>query len=155
MRLWRLSTHGTFDGEGARRVGGRWNRPGTAVIYAAATCALATLEFLAHVDRGRVGRPVHAHFADVPDDAAIERVRDDELPAAWASFPAPDALGEIGTRWAASGSTLLLAVPSAVLGVSPSLVPEERNFLINPAHPDFARVRSRLVPIALDPRIRP
>ena len=37
-----------FNGEGARIYGGRWNRPGTPVVYAAHTRALAALESLAH-----------------------------------------------------------------------------------------------------------
>ncbi len=153
MRLWRISAHGSFDGEGARRLGGRWNRAGTTVIYAAATLALATLEFLVHLDRGRATAAVFAHYADVPEDAAIDRVNEDRLPVGWRAYPAPDTLREIGTAWAVSVSSLLLSVPSAVLHVSPQLVPAERTYLVNPAHADFARVRVRSVKVQLDARM--
>ena len=43
------------------------------------------------------------------------------------------ALRDLGTRWAVSGGTVALRVPSAV-------VPGEQNFLLNPRHPDFARL---------------
>ncbi|MCZ7627554.1 MAG: RES domain-containing protein [Candidatus Methylomirabilis sp.] len=45
MRVWRLCArqHATPDGEGARLFGGRWNPPGTAVVYTSATLSLATL----------------------------------------------------------------------------------------------------------------
>lgn len=152
MRLWRISTHASFDGEGAWRLGGRWSRPGTAVIYAAATFALATLELLVHLDRRRVNASVFAHYADIPDDVPVERVDDARLPPGWDRYPASEALQDIGTRWAAAATTLLLAVPSAVLRLAPALVPEERNYLLNAAHPAFSAVRVRSVRVALDPR---
>jgi RES domain-containing protein len=42
-------------------------------------------------------------------------------------------LRDIGTRWAETGETVVLQLPSAV-------VPEEHNFLVNPRHPDFRRL---------------
>ena len=153
MRLWRLSARATFDGEGARRYGGRWNRPGASVIYAATTLALATLEFLVHLQRGRSPAAVFAHYADVPDDVTIKVLDEPRLPEGWRDHPAPEALQEIGTRWRASASTLLLCVPSAVLRVPPTLVPAERNYLVNPAHAEYGRVRVRSVRLSLDPRM--
>ena len=153
MRLWRISAHPNFDGEGARRFGGRWNRPGTAIVYTAATLALATLEFRVHVDRRRIRARVFAHYADVPDDAGVERVNDDRLPANWRAHPTVDELREIGTRWALAGKSVLLAVPSAILRVDPALVPAERNYLLNPAHAEFGRIRVRSVQVELDPRV--
>lgn len=152
MRLWRISAHAGFDGEGARRLGGRWNRPGTTVIYVAATLALAMLEFLAHVDRKRAPAMVFAHYADVPVDAGIDRLNEDRLPANWRAHPAPDTLRELGTSWVAAGTSVLLAVPSVILRVSPELVPSERNYLLNPAHAEFARIRVGSVKVQLDPR---
>ncbi len=69
MRLWRVSTRDRFDGEGARRFGARWNRPGTPVIYMAATLALAILETLAYARERDVRRRLFAHYVDVPDDS--------------------------------------------------------------------------------------
>lgn len=153
MRVWRISSHQTFDGEGARRFGGRWNRPGTTIVYAAATLALAMLEFRVHFDRRRIRPPVYAHYADVPDDAGVERVSEDRLPANWRAHPTTDELREIGTSWAQAGKSVLLAVPSAILRVDPKLVPAERNYLLNPAHAEFARIRVGAVQIELDPRM--
>lgn len=154
MRLWRVSTHPTFDGEGARRFGGRWNRPGTSVIYCAATLALAMLELLMRLDRDVAPPEVVAYYADVPDEVATERVDAEALPGDWWRYPAPQHLQDLGSSWAASLSSLLLYVPSVVLGVSPQLVAGDRNVVVNPRHPDFPRVRARSVRLRLDPRLR-
>jgi RES domain-containing protein len=53
-----------------------------------------------------------------------------------------------GDAWARSAESLLLVVPSA-------MIPEEPNYLINPAHPAAAQVRvlgSR--PFVYDPRLQ-
>ena len=42
--------HRVFDGEGARRYGGRWNSPGQAVIYAGLSYAISMLERLIHLN---------------------------------------------------------------------------------------------------------
>jgi RES domain-containing protein len=152
MRLWRLSKHAAFDGEGARRHGARWSSPGVAVVYAAASLALAMLEFIVRLDRSRDAGTVFVHYADVPDDASVETLREDRLPNAWDAYPAPVALRDIGTSWALSRASALLSVPSAVLRVNARLVPAERNYLLNPAHPEFARIRVRSVSVQLDPR---
>jgi RES domain-containing protein len=40
---------------------------------------------------------------------------------------------DLGTSWARELRSLVLSIPSA-------LVPEERNAVVNPNHPEFARV---------------
>ncbi len=41
---------------------------------------------------------------------------------------------DFGTDWINSRVAAVLSVPSVI-------VPSERNYLLNPAHPDFARIR--------------
>lgn len=142
-----------FRGELARKYGARWNRPGTDVIYAAATLALATLEFFVHLDRRRIPSQLAAHVAEIPGDVAIERVDLAALPVGWERYPGSVELQDIGTRWAARRSSLLLAVPTAVLPVPRDLIPAEVNYLIDPSHPDFGRVGVRTVRYELDPRM--
>jgi RES domain-containing protein len=122
-----------LSGEGPRLYGGRWNHKGTAVIYAATTRSLATLEYLVHVPLPY--EPLHLSIAAlvIPDDASDEVVLPEELPADWSSYPAPTALADIGTDWVRRGESLILRVPSA-------LVPEEHNVIINPSHSEMARV---------------
>lgn len=86
--------------------------------------------------------------ADIPDDVRVAVVTSDQLPADWRRYPAPDALAALGTRWAGEGATAVLAVPSA-------LIPDERNYLLNPTHPRFEGIRIGPVrPFGLDSRLR-
>ncbi len=151
MRVWRIcrKAHAAFDGEGARRVGGRWNRRGTAVVYASESLALAALEMLVHTAPALLPDDLVAIAAEVPDGIAIEALEAADLPRGWRAYPAPEALADLGSAWAASGRTAVLAVPSAV-------VPRERNFLLHPGHADFRRIRvGRAEPFALDARLAP
>lgn len=70
----------------------------------------------------------------------------DLLPG-WDSNPVPDMTRDIGTNWAKGLTTAVLSVPSAV-------IPRERNYILNPAHPDFARIRfSNPEPFYFDVRL--
>jgi RES domain-containing protein len=134
MRVWRIARecYAPLDGEGARRVGGRWNSPGRPVVYAARAASLAVLEVLAWTDPDDVPDDLRLFEIEVPDDADIESVEISSLPADWTEPGSPACIAA-GDRWLATGNSLALAVPSAVL-------PEERNLLINPRHPDAVRV---------------
>ncbi len=136
----------SFDGEGARLFGGRWNRPGVAVVYASESLSLAALELLVHLERGAA--LAHYVFCRVEfPDSAVEDLPARRLPANWRVSPAPLALQEIGTRWARARRSPVLRVPSAV-------IPLESNFLLNPDHPGFARfVRAGPERFDFDPRL--
>jgi RES domain-containing protein len=120
-------------GVGAREAGGRWNHPGTSVIYAGGTIAIAALEKFVHL-AGVVPPDLVLVRVSLPDGHAAERPALADLPDGWDRLPPGPASMDFGTRWAREGRSLVLHVPSA-------LVREERNAVINPAHPDFGRVR--------------
>jgi len=148
MRVWRISreAYPLLDGEGARRWGARWNSPGTPVVYTAASPSLASLESLVGVDADDVPDDLMLASIDVPDDAPVERLSRDALPAEWQA-PLHERCRAIGDAWVASRRSLVLVVPSAVL-------PEESNYLLNPLHPDIRRcdaVSARR--FAFDPRL--
>jgi RES domain-containing protein len=103
------------------------------MVYTSATLSLAALEFFVNLDRDMEPDHLVAISADLPDDMGIERIDVSNLPASWRRYPAPEELQEVGTVWVARASTAVLSVPSAV-------IPDERNYLLNPAHPDFKRV---------------
>ncbi|MBI2361665.1 MAG: RES family NAD+ phosphorylase [Deltaproteobacteria bacterium] len=149
MRVWRIcsKSHQAFDGAGARRYGGRWNRPGTSVVYTSGSLSLAALEYFVHVDPDIAPDHLIAISADIPDSIEVESIEIANLPSDWRRYPAPEALQDIGTAWVKRGSTPVLAIPSA-------LIPHERNYLINPAHRDFRRIRvNKPAPFHFDPRM--
>jgi len=135
-----------LDGQGARKYGGRWNRPGRPAVYASSSRALAILELLARVDR-EIPADLLLLTINIPDAAPIERLRPDTLPTDWLTHPAPESCRIVGDDWLASAKGLVLAVPSV-------LVPEESNLLLNPEHAKFATVRVVAGrPFSFDPRL--
>jgi RES domain-containing protein len=117
------------------------------VVYTSATLSLAVMELLVHLDDDDLARVYVAVPADIPDTVPVKRVRVVDLPRSWRRYPAPAALPELGGRWAAAGETAVLAVPSAV-------IPHELNYLLNPRHPQFKRIRvGKPEPFAFDPRL--
>ncbi|MGE5345698.1 MAG: RES family NAD+ phosphorylase [Acidithiobacillales bacterium] len=149
MRVWRICRRrfAAFDGEGARIAGGRWNRIGTAVVYTSATLSLAALEYFVNVEASAAPDDLVSIFADIPEDVPTASVEVRDLPRDWRRYPAPDSLRDIGTAWVTRGREAVLSVPSAV-------VPSERNYLINPSHPAFGRIRiGSPQPFSLDLRL--
>ena len=150
-RVWRLCKRryaaSAFDGEGARRYGGRWNPPGVRAVYASETISLATLEALVHVDPADAPTDLVVIPVDIPDDLAVTHVTLRVLPRNWRSAPGPTRLQQVGVNWVRAGKTAVLSVPSV-------LVPQERNYLLNPEHPDFARIKhGRPQPFSIDLRL--
>jgi len=136
LTAWRIVKKGdaasAFDGEGARLFGGRWNSPGVAVVYVASTRSLAVLEMAVHLDRSTL----LASFVLIPcefDKRLVRAVDRGALPARWRRDPPPPELAAIGDGWVKQAQSAVLAIPS-------SIIQEETNFLLNPAHPDFPQL---------------
>ena len=119
-----------FDGEGARLHGGRWNTPGNRMVYAASSRSLAILEIMVNVPSPKLLQKYTIFSIEFPEK--FVNVLDLKLlPTNWRKSPAPSKLQEIGDKWIASKDSVVLAVPSTI-------VPDEPNYLIDPAHPDFS-----------------
>jgi RES domain-containing protein len=153
--VWRIATDtpdytaDDLSGEGARRTGGRWNKAGSALVYASETRALACLETLVHLKASSLPFNRYLVRIDIPDAvwAKAEVQTPDTLPVGWDAEPAGQASIEFGSAWIGRGSACLLVVPSVI-------VAEERNILTNPAHPDYRRLQATKVRRWLyDPRL--
>ena len=121
-----------FSGLGARKYGGRWNSPGTNVVYAAQHQSLAALEMLVHLESAELVWKYVLIGVEI-DEAYVADVSRSRLPRNWQTDPPRAELSLIGDQWAADAKTAVLRVPSA-------LVPDESNFLLNPLHPDFGKL---------------
>lgn len=135
-----------FNGEGARRAGGRFNSRGTAVVYCADSLALAVLEVLVHLPSYN-GLSNRVAFRVSFDEALVETLPAEDLPPRWRATPPGGATQQIGDVWVREARSAVLRLPSVV-------VPQEFNYVLNPAHPDFADVEiAAAVPVAFDPRL--
>ena len=123
---------------GARLHGGRWNRPGTAMLYTSETRALAMLEYLVHVPMPLAPTDLGIATIKISDDVSIQEIPISKLPKNWSAAPPPSRLADLGSAWANSNDSLVLRVPSAV-------VPAEHNILLNPMHRDISRVSIKKV----------
>lgn len=148
-RAWRIvkAKHAAtaFDGEGARLFGGRWNSPGTRMIYTSATLSLAALESLVHLSP-----PVLFKYVAIPvefDESLIETLPASALPADWIEEPPSPSTKSIGDSWVKEARSAVLEVPSVIINAEP-------NYLLNLEHRDFKKVSiGKPVPFAFDPRL--
>jgi RES domain-containing protein len=136
-----------LDGEGAYRFGGRWSSQGTRLAYTSEHLSLAMLEYLVHVDPDDPPDDLVVVAADIPADVSRTPVSLKKLPAHWRQSPPPPELAAIGDEHVRRARTAILVVPSA-------LSPAESNWLINPRHADFSRIRVRAPePFQYDSRV--
>ena len=137
MFLYRIAKHqyiNSLSGEGARIYGGRWNKKGSSLLYTASNRSLATVEYLVHLPMALIPIDVYIVELYIPDEVQFEQIEIDKLPKDWANYPAPFSLAKIGTDWINKNESLLLKVPSCI-------VKDEYNFLINPKHIEFDKIR--------------
>ncbi len=122
-----------FDGEGARLFGGRWNSIGMPMVYAAEHLSLAALEVRVHIDRTSLKKRYKCITFEF-DERLMKALPAASLPKHWQQEPPSPSLQAVGDHWLASADSVILAVPSVI-------IPAEYNFLLNPRHPDFKKVK--------------
>ena len=126
----------------------RWNSRGQFVIYTAASRALACLENVVHRSGEGLLDVFRVMVIHIPDTILIETLSVAQLPANWFDFQQYARCQQLGEAWLQSGRTAVLKVPSAI-------IPNEWNYLISPAHPDFSQITlKRTEPFTFDPRIK-
>jgi RES domain-containing protein len=153
ISAWRIATDApgyTADdltGMGAKLSGGRWNRPGNAMLYCASNISLAVLETFVHLKAG--GLPLNRYLVELMiPDAVWERATALTPPAVgWDAIPAGKVSLDEGDGWLRANRSALLLVPSAIVN-------EEWNVLVNPMHPDTRQITVRKVrKWTYDPRL--
>jgi RES domain-containing protein len=116
------------------------------VVYLGGSAAIVVLERLAHTDPDLLPNDLQLarfEFSGPVSETKVQELA--TLPANWNQDE--KVTRKIGGQWRQHGSSCLLAVPSAIL-------PEERDFVLNPEHPDAKRLRlvhERL--FTFDPRL--
>ena len=134
MIVYRLTT-GRYahdiSGTGAKLNGGRWNPVGFAVLYTSEFISLAILEILVRASRITSPDSYTLTSFEIPENN-ISNVDFKKLRTDWRSNLCYSQ--EIGEDFLKGKDSLCLKVPSAI-------VPQENNFLFNPLHPDFNKVK--------------
>lgn len=136
--------HPIFDATGSGLAPGRWNTSSSPMIYTSEHYSTAMLEKLVH-GNGRL--PPNQHYVEITIPSGIpyevlstahQRGWDDEDCLVGKAY---------GEAWQQSKRSLLLIVPSVVARM-------ERNFLVNPAHPEFPKITHALhEPVWWDSRL--
>ena len=134
MLLWRISNYATLEGRGGLLASARWHTQGRSMVYLGETPAGALTEVLVHLELELADLPKTYKLlkAEAPEDLAVRTITETDLPADWKENLT--ATRTMGDEWLASRATALLRVPSVI-------VPETYNVLLNPEHPDAARVK--------------
>lgn len=138
MRVYRITTAKWADKLSGSGYAARWNSKGKYVIYTAGSRALACLENLVH----RSGEGLNNRFKvaeiEIPGNVSLEVLTPGQLKEDWNLHNNYTYCQRIGNRWLDQERSCVLKVPSSVIA-------EEHNVLINPAHPDFKAVHIHTV----------
>lgn len=137
-----------LSGEGAMRFDGRWHRRGIRIVYASDAPASALLGVIAHTEATSRLKHRYVLFEIRFDpEKHLLTAGPDALPEDWRAVPWPAATQEIGAFWYEERASVVLEVPSAV-------VPRQRNYLVNVAHPHFEELQVQgPEPFEIDPRL--
>lgn len=134
-----------FIGEGSRIYGGRWNNPGTPLVYTSESQSLAALELLVHLESADLLFYYVAY--EITFDTALVANLDSALSKGWDADPIPSKDRALGDSWARAGRSAILRVPS-------TLIHSEHNYILNPRHPKFAKIRiGKQAPFRVHPRL--
>jgi RES domain-containing protein len=142
------------DATGSFKRGGRWNSPGNAVLYCASTLSLACLEYLVHL-RDPANLPPLVYVEISVADLHI-RLWASNRERSEAILESQVLSREVGDEWMRSRLGPLSREPIGrpMLQVPSAIIPQEWNYLINPASSLFRDiVWSEPAPFRIDPRL--
>lgn len=121
-----------LSGTGAKLNGARWNSKGIPMLYTTQYISLALLEMLVHTQFTDYAIALDLVYIYLPDDSGIKEITLPKLKTGWTGDA--DYSRFIGDEFIKSKQHLVLKVPSAV-------VQEEYNFLVNPLHAAFRKIK--------------
>lgn len=137
MRVFRLSKRkysSQFSGKGAAKSGNRWNSKGTEIIYCGESRSLVMAEVVVHLSIATLPSDYVMIEIDIPEEIAIHSIDTSKLPLDWNIFPHNLETQLIGDDFINANKKCILKVPSSV-------VEGDFNYLINPFHPEFSKIK--------------
>lgn len=143
-RITRSLYKNDLSGNGARLYGSRWNTKGVPMLFTAEHISLAALEMLVHLQFAEIPDSFHLLYIELPEEDPKLEITSSKLKANWKTDEAYTAF--MGDEFLRQKNALSLKVPSAVIS-------EEHNYIINPLHRDFFKIRIiKSKPFTLDKR---
>ena len=134
MILYRITSKAyarDLSGTGAMQHGGRWNAKGIRMLYTSESISLAALEIIANLSGDKLTNNLFCVELEFPDELPIETI--EVLPKNWDTFPYGSETVAAGSDFITSDK-LCMKVPSAIIS-------QEHNYLLNPMHEDFMKVK--------------
>ncbi len=122
-----------FSGMGTQLASGRWHHKMVPMVYCSDTLALAALEVFVHLQEEAKRIKFISFEINIPENLILEIETIATLPARWRGQPPGAVTKKIGSNW-------IIAMSSAVLSVPSTIIPSERNYLLNPLHPEFSKI---------------
>ena len=122
-----------LSGEGAKIYGGRWNHKSVPCLYASESRALSLLEYTVNINVEDIPRALSITTIEIPD-SEILIINEAQLPGDWKQVPTPSSTKDFGTHLLKSSKKMVFKIPSSIL-------PEEYNYILNPAHPDSKTIK--------------
>jgi len=131
MIVYRITTEKYSKNLSSSGAPNRWNNEGEQVIYSAESRSLASLEMVVHRAsiKPTLKYKVLVIDIDIPK-SQISKIDIGKLPINWRSISAYSYLQEMGSDWYLKKKKLLLQIPS-------SIIPQEKNYIINVKHDLF------------------
>lgn len=120
-----------ISGNGAAINGSRWNSKNIRMLYAGEYISLSILESLVHLRHIDIPQKQYLLSIQIPE-IELQDILLSKLKNNWQQHVSYTQW--IGDQFVSAGKQLILKVPSAI-------VPQEHNFLINPLHKDFKKVK--------------
>lgn len=148
MLIYRITLAKFADKLQASGRAARWNSNEVEMIYASSSQSLACLENVVHRNQLGLNSAFNVLSINIPDEIRIIKFNMESLPNNWKEFNQVPITQHFGDEWIKGGDSLILVVPSSIIN-------KEYNYLINPAHPDFSKIKILSKdPFVFDERIK-
>ena len=148
MLVYRIAIAAYADKLKASGRAARWNANDIEMLYTASSRSLACLENAVHRSQEGLSQLFNIMTIDCPDALPIISIESKELPEDWADYNRMYYTQQIGANWIKENKSAILKVPS-------SIIEEEVNYLLNPVHKDFPKIKLiKTQPFIFDSRIK-
>lgn len=121
-----------ISGNGAALYGSRWNSRGLPLLYTSQFISLSILESLVHLKKREIPPTQYLLHIEIPDEDEVAEISSKKIKKNWEQEL--DYTQWLGDQFLQNKQNLVLKVPSAI-------VPQESNFLLNPLHAKFKKIR--------------